>query len=143
MAAARDWQPFRAAAHSGAALMLAHVVLPGIDTAYPASLSKAVVQGLLRKERDYQGLLPTDDLNMGAAYRLGIGHAAVAALDAGVDMLLISCDPDQYYRAMQASAGALRRGIPDPVQLAASRQRIAAAAGVLVHPARMTAASRR
>lgn len=141
--AARDWRPFRAAAHSGAALMLAHVVLPAIDPAYPASLSKAVVQGLLRREWDYQGLLLTDDLNMGAVYRLGIGHAAVAALDAGVDMLLISYDPDQYYRAMHAAADALRRGILDPAQLAASRQRIAAAAGVPVHPVRIAAASRR
>ena len=58
-------------------------------------------------------------------------------------MLLISYDPDQHYRAMPASAEALRRGILDPAQLAASRQRIAGAAGVPVHPARMAAASRR
>lgn len=140
--AARDWQPFRAAAHSGAALMLAHVVLPAVDPILPASLSKLVVQGLLRGEWDYQGLLLTDDLNMGAVYRLGIGYAAVAALDAGVDMLLISYDPDQYYRAMHAAADALRRGMLDPAQLAASRQRIAAAAGVLLHPTRIASASR-
>lgn len=128
--ATSDWQPFRGAAQSGAAIMLAHVVLPQIDPALPASLSKAVVQGILRGTWNYQGLLLTDDLNMGAVYRLGIGNAAVAALEAGVDMLLISYDPDQYYRAMHDSADALRRGVLDPAQLAASRRRIAVAVGM-------------
>lgn len=137
--AASDWQPFRNAAHSGAAIMLAHVVLPEIDPAMPASLSKAVVQGVLRSGWDFQGLLLTDDLNMGAVYRLGIGNAAVAALDAGVDMLLISYDPDQYYRAMHDAAEALRRGAFDPAQLAASRRRIAVAVDVAPSVVRLAA----
>lgn len=138
--AASDWQPFRGAAQSGAAIMLAHVVLPEIDPALPASLSKAVVQGVLRRGWGYQGLLLTDDLTMGAVYRLGIGNATVAALDAGVDMLLISYDPDQYYRAMHGAADALRRGTLDPAQLAASRRRIAAAADMPPGAVRMAVA---
>lgn len=135
--AASDWQPFRGAVHSGAAIMLAHVVLPEIDPTLPASLSKDVVQGVLRNGWDFQGLLLTDDLNMGAVYQLGIGNAAVAALDAGVDMLLISYDPDQYYRAMHDAAEAWRRGAFDPARLAASRRRIAVAVGMVPQAARM------
>lgn len=138
--AASDWQPFRGAVHSGAAIMLAHVVVPEIDPALPASLSKNVVQSVLRSDWNFQGLLLTDDLNMGAVYRLGIGNAAVAALDAGVDMLLISYDPDQYYRAMHDAAEALRRGALDPARLAASRRRIAAAVGMVAQARTMAEA---
>ena len=49
-----------------------------------------------------------DALNMGAVYAAGIGHAAAAALDAGVDLVLVSHDPDQYYRALHAAAALWR-----------------------------------
>jgi beta-N-acetylhexosaminidase len=82
---------------------------------------------LLRRRWGYEGLLLTDDLNMGAVYRLGIGEAAVSALTAGVDLLLVTFDPDQYFRAMYAASEALRRGRLDEAQLAGSRQRLARA----------------
>lgn len=108
---ARDWQPFREiTTRTGAAMMLGHVYLPAIDPLQPASLSRPLVQGLLRQEWGYQGLLLTDDLNMGAVYADGIGKAAIAALDAGVDLILITYDPDQYYRAMYAAIRAWRGG---------------------------------
>ncbi|NMG36875.1 glycoside hydrolase family 3 protein [Azoarcus sp. TTM-91] len=107
--AARDWQPFRDAARADGAIMLGHVVLPGLDAERPASLSPAVVR-LLRREWGYRGLLITDDLNMGAVYHRGVCRAAVEALSAGVDMVLISYDPDQYYRAMHCAMAALRAG---------------------------------
>ncbi|WP_313950871.1 glycoside hydrolase family 3 N-terminal domain-containing protein [Accumulibacter sp.] len=78
--ASTDWRPFRCAAQTGAAIMLAHVVISEVDPLWPAPLAKAVVQGLLRQNWGYQGLPISDDLNMGAVYRLGIGHAAVAAV---------------------------------------------------------------
>jgi beta-N-acetylhexosaminidase len=124
--AAHDWQPFRSAP-PGSAMMLAHVIVPEIDAEHPASLSPPVVQGLLRRRWGYEGLLLTDDLNMGAVYRLGIGEAAVSALTAGVDLLLVTFDPDQYFRAMYAASEALRRGRLDEAQLAGSRQRLARA----------------
>ncbi|MCL2075750.1 MAG: glycoside hydrolase family 3 protein [Betaproteobacteria bacterium] len=110
-----DWLPFReVTARTGAAMMLAHVRLPDIDPEKPVSLSRIVVQDVLRKEGgggwNFQGLLITDDLNMGAVYNDGIGQAAIAALDAGVDLILISYDPDQYYRALYAAWKAWKRG---------------------------------
>lgn len=125
--AAADWRPFRTAAKDGAAMMLAHVVVPEIDPDMPASLSGAVVRGLLRGEWGFDGLLVTDDLNMGAVFRRGIGTAAAEALEAGVDMVLVAYDPDQYYRAMFGAMEALRGGKLDAAQLAAGDRRIAAA----------------
>ncbi|MDR2638065.1 MAG: hypothetical protein LBB55_06985, partial [Zoogloeaceae bacterium] len=82
---AADWLPFReVTARTGAAMMLAHVRLPDIDPHAPASISRALVQGVLRKQGgegwNYQGLLITDDLNMGAVYAGGVGRAAASAL---------------------------------------------------------------
>ncbi|MCL2021840.1 MAG: glycoside hydrolase family 3 protein [Betaproteobacteria bacterium] len=112
---AADWLPFReVTARTGAAMMLAHVRLPDLDPDRPVSLSRVIVQEVLRKEDgegwNFQGLLITDDLNMGAVYNDGIGQAATAALDAGVDLILISYDPDQYYRALYTAWKAWQRG---------------------------------
>jgi beta-N-acetylhexosaminidase len=115
VARASDWLPFReVTARIGAAMMLAHVRLPDIDPKMPASLSRTLVQDVLRKKGgegwDHQGLLMTDDLNMMAVYDDGIGRAAATAIDAGVDLVLVSYDHDQYYRALYAAANAWRRG---------------------------------
>jgi beta-N-acetylhexosaminidase len=106
---AADWLPFReVTARTGAAMMLAHVGLPDIDPERPVSQSRKVVQGILRHDKgegwNYQGILITDDMNMGAAYYDGIGRAVTRALDAGVDLVLVSYDPDQYYRALHDAA---------------------------------------
>lgn len=126
--AATDWIPFRQAARDGTAIMLAHVTVAGVDPDHPASLSRKVVRDLLRKEWGHDGLLITDDLNMGAVFRKGICTTAVAALSAGVDLLLISYDPDQYFTAITCAANAFKRGEFDPHSLADSRRRIQATA---------------
>ncbi|MDR0702029.1 MAG: hypothetical protein LBF61_06385 [Azoarcus sp.] len=129
VARAADWLPFReVTARTGAAMMLAHVRLPDIDPHAPASTSRALVQGVLRKKGgegwNYQGILITDDMNMGAVYAGGIGRAATAALDAGVDLILVSYDPDQYYRALHAAAKAWRSGAIDIGREAESAKRL-------------------
>lgn len=119
-----DWRPFRELAASGAAIMVGHVVLAAVDPARPASLSRSVVTGLLRREWGFVGQVVSDDLTMGAVYRDGIGAAAVAALNAGVDLLLVSYDPDQYFRAMAAALVAYRQGEIAAATLAVSRHRL-------------------
>lgn len=110
-ALAGDWQPFRQLAdHPGAAMMLGHVTLAAIDPQRAASHSAAVVDGLLRTEWNYEGVLITDDLNMGAVYDLGIGRVAAEALAAGVDLILVSYDPRQVYRAIYGAAQAFEQG---------------------------------
>lgn len=119
-----DWQPFRALAGSGAAIMVGHVIVEAVDPVRPASLSPQVINGLLRKDWGFDGLVVTDDLNMGAVYRLGIGKAAVDALVAGADLVLVSYDPDQYYRAMSSAIGAYRNGVLSRSSLEASYLRL-------------------
>lgn len=121
---ATDWLPFRSlAGHAGSALMLGHVTLEALDPQRAASHSPAVVR-LLRKDWGYDGVLVTDDLNMGAVYDLGIGKVASEALATGVDLLLVSYDPRQVYRAIYGAATALADGRLTAENLAASRQRL-------------------
>ena len=63
-----------------------------------------MVSGLLRRDWKYDGILVTDDFSMGAAYRSdgGLAAASVSALNAGVDLILISYDPDQYFPVVHA-----------------------------------------
>src|SRR5699024_1752433 len=59
--------PFRKAISKGADVsMVAHILLPKIDENYPASMSKKVITGILREDLDFDGVVITDDLTMGA-----------------------------------------------------------------------------
>ena len=138
-----DWQPFRSvSAGACAAIMLGHVVLPAVDPEQAVSHSRSVVQTILRQQWNYRGVLITDDLNMGAVYRQGIGRVAAQSLAAGVDLLLVSYDPDQYFRAITGAARALARGEIEPAMLQASRQRLQQfAPGSPCRPALFTAQS--
>ena len=123
---AADWQPFRQlAGHPAAAIMLGHVTLTALDAKHAASHSPAIVDGLLRQTWGYDGLLITDDLNMGAVYRKGIGRVAGEALAAGVDLVLVSYDPRQVYRALAGAADALAEHRIAPAKLAESERRLA------------------
>jgi beta-N-acetylhexosaminidase len=123
---AADWQPFRQlAGHPAAAIMLGHVTLSAIDPDHAASHSPAIVDGLLRQTWGYDGLLITDDLNMGAVYRKGIGRVAGESLAAGVDLVLVSYDPRQVYRALAGAAEALAEHRIAPAKLAESERRLA------------------
>lgn len=104
--------PFRAAAREVPAMMSAHVVYDALDAA-PATLSRRVATELLRGELGFEGVLISDDLEMRAiAARYGAGDAAVLAVEAGCDALLVCKDED----AQLAAAEALdRRAERDPV----------------------------
>src|SRR5215813_7946220 len=66
---ASDWRPFREVLeHSKAQLMIGHVSLTAVDAKRPASHSKAVIDGIIRKRWNYHGIVITDDLVMGAVY---------------------------------------------------------------------------
>lgn len=121
-----DWLPFRYLAnHPQAAIMLGHVTLNRIDPNHAASHSVTVVSDLLRGEWDYDGVLITDDLNMGAVYRHGIGRVAAQALAAGVDLILVSYDPEQYFRALHGARLALENGEIPARRLYNSERRLA------------------
>jgi beta-N-acetylhexosaminidase len=84
-------EPFKAAIEEEvAAIMTAHVLVPAFDEERPATLSPAIVDGLLKHDLGYGGLVLTDDMQMKAlSARYSIGDSAVGALAAGCDALLI------------------------------------------------------
>ena len=108
---ATDWRPFKdVLAGSNAQLMIGHVNLTAIDPGRPASHSKRVVDGVIRKQWNYQGVIITDDLVMGAIYGHDVCTAVVEALNAGVDLLLVAYDGAQFYRVFACAADAAEAG---------------------------------
>jgi beta-N-acetylhexosaminidase len=83
--------PFRAVAREVASVMVAHVVYAGVDRDNPASLSRAVVDGILRQRMQYDGVAMTDDLQM-MAIRRTYGHARAVelAIRAGIDLAMLA-----------------------------------------------------
>ena len=82
--------PFVAAVEADvASIMSAHVLFEAIDPDQPATLSHRVLQGMLRGELGFDGVIVSDDLEMDAIVgRMPIESAAIKALNAGVDLLL-------------------------------------------------------
>jgi beta-N-acetylhexosaminidase len=94
-----------------AAVMTAHVRYPALDPDAPATLSPAILTDLLRTQLQFKGLALTDDLEMHAIIdHYGIEDAAVRALRAGADILLICKDHDRQVAAMEAVYRAVKEG---------------------------------
>jgi beta-N-acetylhexosaminidase len=131
-----DWVPFRALmSQSGAFTMLGHVRLTAIDGDRPVSMSAPVIAGLIRGEWKHDGVLITDNFSMLAVYRssAGIDNGSIEALNAGVDLILVSYDPDHYYRVMYALLKADRQESLDREALRRSDQRLAHAIRSMRH----------
>ncbi len=92
-----DLVPFRAGVRAGLpSVMVGHIDVRAVDPGVPSSLSRKVVGGLLRSRVGFDGLVVTDALNMGAVTRThDSARSAVAALRAGVDVLLMPPSPQQ------------------------------------------------
>lgn len=97
--------PFAAARGKIPLIMTAHVVFPAIDPDVPATLSRAVITGLLRQELGYDGVIVSDDLEMKAvADHYGVAESAVRAIEAGCDLLLVCRDVKLLEEAHHALA---------------------------------------
>ncbi|KAH9177917.1 glycoside hydrolase [Lactarius sanguifluus] len=129
--AQNDLIPFRAASDAGVAtIMVGHMALPATtgDTV-PASLSHAVIGGLLRDSLGYGGVVVTDCLEMEAvaAREGGVPAAAIDALRAGADIAMICHRIDRQRGALEAAYRAIQSGaLLGHAGLRASGQRIAA-----------------
>jgi len=87
-----DLQPFRGLAGALDAMMIAHVVYPGVD-ARPAGYSRVWLQDILRGDMDYRGVVFSDDLGMHAAKAVGdLKTRTLLCLEAGCDLVLV-CQP--------------------------------------------------
>jgi beta-N-acetylhexosaminidase len=125
----RDLLPFRAAIEDGApAVILSHALYPMNDFTAPASLSREVATGLLRDELGYGGVAMTDDLEEPAVeIAASVPGAAVEAVRAGADMLLISGPDEDQEAAYDAVLSAVRRGRITRARLDEAVRRILAA----------------
>jgi beta-N-acetylhexosaminidase len=106
----RDLVPFRAVARRAEAVQVSSAVYAAFDGVTPAVLQPGVVRGLLRDRLRFTGVVVTDDLvGVAAATGEGTAAAAVAALQAGADLLYVR-DERAAEAAYRAVLGAVRRG---------------------------------
>ncbi len=118
--------PFRAGITAGAgAAMVAHVEMPALDpTPGPATFSRPIVSGLLRRELGFEGVIYTDSMLMDAVNALAApGEAAVKAVEAGVDVVL---DPPDARAAAAGLKAALAQGRLTRARLEESARRVLA-----------------
>lgn len=134
----RELAPFRAAIAAGTrTIMTSHILLPQLDAEHPATLSPRILQGLLRGELGFEGVIVSDALDMaGASGVHGIPAAAVHALAAGCDLLCIGTGNtagqlEQIVAAIEAAVASGR--LPaERVRDAAGRVRALAPAAAVV-----------
>jgi beta-N-acetylhexosaminidase len=123
--------PFHAAVDAGVrAVMVGHLLLPGLDSV-PATISPAIVSGLLREELGFQGLVVTDALEMAAiSETVGVEEAAVRTLIAGADSIGLGHDlHEQAVESVHAAiVAAVRAGRLEEERLAEAAGRVEALA---------------
>ena len=91
-------------------IMVSHAMYPQIDPDHPASLSKAIITDWLRKDIGYNGVVVTDDMDMGAlAKHYTFGDMAVQSILAGSDILLVCHE----YEHMQEAYNGLMKAVKD------------------------------
>ncbi len=129
--------PFRAAVRAGVpVIMTAHILYPALDPGDPATLSRKILTGLLREEMGYDGLIVTDDMGMRAiSSRYGAGEAAVLAVTAGADLVLVGRGGGHADAVFAALKQALASGRITPRRAADSEARLQTARTRLRPPA--------
>ncbi|MET9700126.1 glycoside hydrolase family 3 protein [Streptomyces sp. NPDC006529] len=130
---ARELVPFKAAIAAGTkAVMSAHILVPALDPARPATLSPQILTGLLRKELGYEGLIITDGMEMQAiAGTYGIERGTVLAIAAGADAICVGgglCDEATVLSLRDALVEAVREGALPEERLADAAARVRALA---------------
>lgn len=125
-----EFIPFRAALTANvAAVMSAHIVLPGFDAHRPATLSQAVLTGLLREHLGFDGVIFTDALNMRAvADRYSPTGAVLGALAAGADMPVHVGPLPEHREVALGLRRALAEGRLEPASVERSLARVTALA---------------
>jgi beta-N-acetylhexosaminidase len=122
-----DLPPFQAAIQAGVDMvMVAHLIVPAIDPDLPTSLSPRAMT-LLRQELGYQGIIITDDLMMGAIVQhYTAPQAAVIALQAGADMVMLAGSVELAQQAVGKVLEALQAGQLSQAQIDRSVRRVLA-----------------
>ena len=109
-------------------MMSAHILYPEIDSERPATLSRLLLNDVLREELGFKGVITTDDVGMGAVSTLfGRPGIAVSALRAGCDLIMMSAHWTDTNRAIglaQDLDNGLSNGTLNPTLFEASQKRI-------------------
>ncbi|MHC0035321.1 glycoside hydrolase family 3 N-terminal domain-containing protein [Pseudoneobacillus sp. C159] len=118
--------PFEHAIDHGAdVVMVAHILIPQLDKTNPASMSKAVMTDLLRKQLSFTGVIITDDMTMGAiTEHFDIGKAAVESVKAGSDIILVGHEFQNVIKVASSLLTAVRNGEISELRLYESIERI-------------------
>jgi beta-N-acetylhexosaminidase len=118
--------PFAAVVAAGVPMvMTAHILLPKIDPERPASLSRTMLDRVLRRRMGFRGIILADDLGMGAiARRYGPGEAAIETLCAGTDIAMLCHDWQAVAPAIDEVRKAHEAGRFDTAEWRASLERI-------------------
>lgn len=92
-------------------IMVAHILLPKIDLNNPASFSKTIITDILRKRMNFNGVVITDDMTMGAIIKkYDIGDASIKSLNAGSDIILVCHDFDKEVTVLNAIKNSVAKG---------------------------------
>ncbi len=104
--------PFKEAIKQNAdGIMVAHILYNRIDSKYPATLSEKIITNLLREDLNYDGVIITDDMTMGAILEnYDIGEAAVQSIKAGSDILVVCHGYDNEIKVFNSLKTAVENG---------------------------------
>lgn len=118
--------PFQQAIDNGAeVVMVSHVVYPALDPKWPASMSSSIISDLLREQMNFQGVVITDDLTMGAITNdHSVPEAALQSFLAGSDLLLIAGDEEDQLKTIQLFNQSVASGAVSEERLNESVRRI-------------------
>jgi len=124
----QDILPFRHAVAAGvASIMTSHTIYRHLDPENPATLSKSILTGLLRNELGYDGVVITDDLEMGAIEKEGdLSQAALQAFAAGADLLLICHSHEKVIDALGKTGRAIENSSGLQARMQESIRRVTA-----------------
>jgi beta-N-acetylhexosaminidase len=122
-----DWSPYRTLIQQGQvhAIMVTHEIVPAIDGTRPSSLSPQLVQGILRDEMHFQGVIMTDSLTMaGITQYYTPGQAAALAVEAGSDMIMGANSPTELATMLDGIKQAVSDGTISKARIDESVRRI-------------------
>lgn len=120
-----ELSPFHALIHQTPGLMSAHIVFPAFDAELPATLSKPILQTLLRDQWGYAGVTITDGMNMKAIReRWGQARGTVLALGAGADLSLVLQFSNEMVASKDALLAAVAQGEVSAERLAEADARV-------------------
>jgi len=105
--------PFANAIENGAdVVMVAHILMPKIDKENPATLSKAIITDILIEQMNFDGVVITDDMTMGAiAENYDLGTASVKSVEAGSDIILVAHGYDNAITTLKSIKEAVEKGL--------------------------------